>query len=433
MNCAPASPHAARATENLGMSAKSVHRPDSISEIAGRLAARRSRYDLAGVAQRVLYDPALPAADQHRTVWCHRAIKNESGDGYIWRRLDGSSSRLTGVVTCGSVWTCPVCSARVAEHRREELERAMKFHCSAGGYVYLLTLTTPHELTLPLAEFERKFTKALQRFKNSKAFKSFSKQYQRAGSVRSLEITWGSANGFHVHTHDLVFAAPGLESDQRAIDALKGAWISVLLKVKLAPPSKVEWMWKHALDLRGGQHAAEYVNKFGHDAKWGITAEVTRSHAKVGMREVCGHEGHVTPFQMLAWAEKGDADAARLFREFAAVFNGKRMLYWSPHLKAKMGLVDVDDAEVAADERPRPEEREVATFNAEQLALVISRRALGELCEYVCLLSDGAPAHVQQCVDDFFAELRTRPPMSRGTVRQKLWSSAGFYEVEPAA
>jgi len=431
MNRAPASQPVARATETLGMSAKSVHRPDSISEIAARLAARRARYDLASVAQRVLYDPALPAAAQHRTVWCHRAIKAESGKGHLWRRLDGSSTRLTGVVTCGSVWTCPVCSARVAEHRREELERAMKFHCSAGGYVYLLTLTAPHEGDLALADFERLFTKALQRFKNSKAFKSFSKTYQRAGSVRSLEITWGAEHGFHIHTHDLVFAAPGLESDQRAIDALRGAWIAVLLKVGLAPQSKVEWMWKRALDLRGGQRAADYVNKFGHDAKWGITAEVTRSHAKVGMREVCGHKDHVTPFQMLAWAEKGDAEAASLFREFAAVFSGKRMLYWSPHLKAKMGIVDVDDAEVAAGEKPRPEEREVAEFDAAQLALIVSRRALGELCEYVCLLSDGDPPHVQACVDDFLAELRTRPPLSRGTVRQKAWRLPEYYEVEP--
>lgn len=422
------------------MSAKSIHRHDSIGEIGRRLAARRSRYDLAAEAQRVLYDPGLPAAGQHRTVWCQRAIKNESGKGYIWRRDDGSSARLTGVVTCGSVWTCPVCSARVAEHRRRELERAMVFHCSAGGHVYLLTLTTPHERDLRLADFERQFAKALQRFKNSKAFKSFSKAYQRAGSVRSLEITWGVEHGFHVHTHDLVFAKPGLENDTATIDALKSAWIAALIKVGLASRSKTEWMWRYALDVRGGQEAHDYVTKFGHDAAWGITAEVTRAHAKVGMREICGQGEHVTPFQMLAWAGQGDELAPTLFREFAAVFKSKRMLYWSPHLKAKMGLVERDDAEVAADETPAPSEREVAEFDATQLALVISRRALGELCEYVCLLSDGDPVHVQQCVDDFLAELRLRPPLSRGVVRQKAWRAKNikgqpkkdlFYDVVP--
>lgn len=414
------------------MSAKSIHHVESISEIAARLAARRSRYDLAGVAQRVLYDPSLPAAGQHRTVWCHRAIKAESAKGHIWRRVDGSSARLSGVVTCGSVWTCPICSARVAEKRREELERAMIFHSAAGGRVYLLTLTAPHERQLALADFERQFMKALQRFKNSKTFKAFSRRYQRAGSVRSLEITWGAEHGFHVHTHDLVFAAPGLERDLATIDELRGAWLEAVIKTGLASRSQWSDMWEHALDLRGGDAAHDYVTKFGHDAAWGITAEVTRSHAKVGLRAICGRDGHVTPFQLLAWAETGDVEAAALFREFAAAFAGKRMLYWSPHLKAKMGVDVAEDEAVAADDAGRPEEREVAEFDAPMLALVVSRRALGELCEYVAMLSDGDPLHVQACVDDFLAELRTRPPLSKGTVRQKQWKMSGFFEVAPA-
>jgi hypothetical protein len=415
------------------MSANSIHRPDSPSEFGRRIAARRSRFELAAVAQRVLYDPTLLAALQHRTVWCHRAIKNESGNCHIWRRADGSSARYTGVVTCGSVWTCPVCSARVAEHRREELERGMKAHVAGGGHAYLLTLTFPHERDLPLAEAERLFSKALQKFKNSKRFKRVSKQHGRQGSVRSLEITWGPEHGFHVHTHDLMFAAPGLDTDQAAIDELRSAWIDALLKVGLGSRSKITWMWERALDLRGGQHAADYIAKFGRDAKWGITAEVTRSHAKIGMREVCGHEGHVTPFQLLAWAGAGDAEAAQLFRDFAEVFKHKRMLSWSRGLKAKLGLDESDDAELAGDDTPLPAESEVATLNAEELALVVSRGAVGELLEMVCLLSDGAPDHVQACVEDFLTDFRTRPKISRGTVRQKLWRTATFAEVGPTA
>jgi hypothetical protein len=413
------------------MSAKSIHRPDSQSEFAHRIAARRSRFELTAVGQRVLYDPALPAAAQHRTVWCHRAIKNESGNCHIWRRADGSSARFTGVVTCGSVWTCPVCSARVAERRREELERGMLAHVGTGGHVYLMTLTFPHERDLPLGEEERLFSKALQKFKNSKGYKRVSRLYGRTGSVRSLEITWGPEHGWHVHTHDLLFAIPGLELDAGAVDELRGAWIAALLKVGLGDSSKLTWMWKHALDLRGGQAAADYVTKFGHDAKWGITAEVTRSHAKIGLRQMAGHVGHVTPFQILAWAGTGDAEAVQLFREFADVFKHKRMLSWSRGLKAKLGLDERDDAELAGDDAPLPSESEVATLNADDLALVVSRGAVGELLEMVCLLSDGAPDHVQACVDDFLIEFRTRPKVSRGTVRQKLWRMSAFTEVSP--
>jgi len=381
------------------------------------------------LAARMLYDPALPAAQQHRTVWCHRSIKNESGNAHLWRRDDGSSARLSGVNTCGSVWTCPVCSARVAERRREELERGMLAHLADGGHVYLMTLTFPHERDLPLEQSKALFAKALAKFKNSKRYKAISTRYARAGSVRSLEITWGPEHGWHVHTHDLIFAGQGLELDTAAVDELRGAWITALIKVGLSDSSKRTWMWEHALDLRGGAAAADYVTKFGHDAKWGITAEVTRSHAKLGMRRVCEHQGHVTPFQVLAWAGEGDAEACVLFREFAAAFKDARMLSWSPGLKAKLRLVEQSDEEIAGDEAARPNEREVAELSSEDLALVMSRGALGELIEFTALCSQDH----QACVDDFLDALRSRPRTGKGMVRVKVWRRPDFYELQAAA
>ncbi|HEX5129595.1 MAG TPA: protein rep [Usitatibacter sp.] len=394
-----------------------------------RLAARRERFNLASAAARILYRPDLQAPDQHRTVWCHRSVKTESGKAYIRRRDDGSSARLTGVNTCGSVWTCPVCSARVAERRREELERGMVRHVGAGGRVYLMTLTSPHERDLELETFKRLFGKALQRFKNSRAFKRVSQAYGRIGSVRSLEITWGPEHGWHVHTHDLIFAGQGLELDTHACDELRGAWITALVKVGLADSSKLTWMWEHALDLRGGDAAAEYVTKFGHDAKWGITAEVTRSHAKLGMRRVCEHQGHVTPFQVLAWAAEGDGEASHLFREFAAVFKDARMLYWTPGLKGKLRIDEETDEAIAGDDQPMPGEREVAELESDELALVMSRGALGELVEFVSLCEE----QHQACVDDFLDVLRDRPRRSRGAVRVKNWKRSDYYVLEASA
>lgn len=424
----------------LGISAKSVHAPTG-AELGRRLKARRDRFDLVRQASRILYDPARLADAQHRTVWCHRSVKNVSEKAYIWRRQDRSSSRMTGVTTCGNVWTCPVCSARVAERRREEVEAAMKAWIATGGYVYLLTLTFPHDREHALAELvlgsKSLFAKALQRFKNSRAYKrilgtpSKPGQYGRAGSIRSMEITWGDENGWHPHTHDLVFAAPGLEHDQGAIDELKGAWISALMKSGLGEQGKVEWMWKYALDLRGGQYAAEYVNKFGHDCKWGVSSEITRQHAKAGMRTISDHR-HVTPFQILAWAASGDGEAHHLFREYAAAMEGKRMLYWSPGLKGRFNLAELDDDELAGADGPDldpfalPVESMVAEISADELALVTSRHALGELLELVCLIDDPDRDHIQAVVGDFLESLRERSPSGKATIRVKRWQAPGF-------
>lgn len=411
----------------LGMSAESFDRVDSEGEFRRRLAAKRDSYELACAAARILFDPLLPAAAQHRTVWCHRAVKYDSGVAYGRRRKDRTSARLTGVITCGMVWTCQLCCRRVAESRREELERGMIYHTAQGGHVYLLTLTFPHELTLPLAEARAQFRKALEKLKASKAYRRVRALYGHIGSVRSLELTWSSAHGWHLHSHDLYFARPGLEFDQAAIEQLKGAWIAALLKVGLGAQSKVSWMWEHALDVRGGQYAAEYVAKFGRDARWGLCSEVTRSHVKVGMRKFSDAEGSVTPFQMLAWAADGDAEAVRLFREYAAAMADARMLYYSPGLKAKLGLVEREDAEIAGDDAPLPEEEEVFEISAEDLSLVLSRGALGELMEFACLVE----SDVQACVSDFIEMLRSRPRTARGLIRKKLWHMRGFSLYEP--
>lgn len=424
----------------LGISAKSIHagagQKGEIQRLAGRLAARRTRFDLTRHAARILYDPDRPPETQHRTVWCHRSVKNTSGNAYIWRRDDGSSARMTGVTTCGNVWTCPVCSARVAERRREEVEHAMRRWIEEGGHVFLLTLTSPHDRDQVLAEFERAFAKALQRFKNSRAYKRIlgtAKKpgtYARAGSIRSAEITWGPEHGWHPHTHDLVFARPGLADDAAAIDELKGAWVAALLKAGLGSQDKVSWMWEHGLDLRGGQYAADYVAKFGRDAKWGVSSEITRQHAKIGMRAIAEHSGHVTPFQILAWSAAGDAEADHLFRDYAAAMEGKRMLYWSPGLKARLGVAELDDEDIAGaddadrDQEGKPVERMVATITADDLSLITSRHALGELLEFVAMVHD--PGAVAECVVDFLDHLRTRPKRGRGDVRIKLWQLPGF-------
>lgn len=63
----------------------------------------------------------------------------------LYRAADGSNAYLSGLNTCGNGWTCPVCGAKIAEHRRRELSEAMAAWTNAeGGTAYLVTLTFPH-------------------------------------------------------------------------------------------------------------------------------------------------------------------------------------------------------------------------------------------------------------------------------------------------
>jgi hypothetical protein len=45
------------------------------------------------------------------------------------------------LIVCGSVWMCPLCTAKISERRREELERAVSRHIAQNGAVYMATYT----------------------------------------------------------------------------------------------------------------------------------------------------------------------------------------------------------------------------------------------------------------------------------------------------
>lgn len=394
----------------LGIGAKSVHaiKQKSNTEI-DHLYSKNIRYAMQRTAQSIMYDRA--ALKQHRVCGCSRNI---AGEGVaVYRTVTGDNARLSGLMTCGSVWACPVCAAKVTEQRRKDLQEAINTWSKMGGKVLLLTLTFPHELDMPLGELLEKFGHALKKFKNSRAYKNTfgtAKNpglYDRAGSVRSLEVTHGN-NGWHPHTHDLVFLrSDGLLDDHRSVDMLRREWAAQLLKSGLGDNTKLNDMIEHGLDLRGGDYAAEYVAKFGHEPKiyegWNIAREVTKQHSKVG-----GNSSGVTPFMLLKWAGEGDQVAAALFKEFVNCFDGKRMNYWSPGLRKLLAIEDISDEEIAAEDTPdHPDEEHVMNLNPSEWRLILETNARAELLIVAASLGkDG--------VMELLEELPTRQKTHRG-------------------
>jgi len=350
---------------------------------------------------------------------------------YVHRQGDGLGARLSGVTTCGSVWHCPVCAARITEARRRELSAAMSKAVTLGLHAYLLNLTFPHELeAMSLQEQLDRQDRARLVFKNSRIYKRLlgtpkkPGQYGRAGSVCSLEVTHGE-NGWHPHTHDLILCRKGLADDSRAVSELKGAWIHALDRAGLSS-SDTASMWDRALVLHDGAQAAEYIAKFGHDLRWGLSSEITRGHQKIGMRKMHGHDAHYTPFQLLSWANSGDDQAATLFREYARAFEGKRMLTWSPGLKALLGGADLEDEQLA--ESPLEPEVEVGSLTSEQFGEIIARAALGPFLEFVArCCSDAASA--QHDIDVYVSWLSEQPRTHGDAVRVRGGLSPGGWMV----
>lgn len=310
-------------------------------------------------------------------------------------------ARFGGLVTCGSGWTCPVCSGVIGERRRAELSAALVKHTQAGGLVYLVTFTMPHAAADRLADGLAMLDQARKTWKNRAAYKRLRESAGMVGTVTALEVTHGR-NGWHPHCHALIFVGRPLTETEK--DEMRSTWCAALLKAG-ADSAKRADILAHGLDIRGGEDAAAYVTKYGREESWGITSEVTRAHVK-GARG----EGQ-KPFGLLELSAGGDARAAALFVEYAECFHGKRLLTWSPGLKARFGIDEIEDEAAAADDAP--ELVGVAWLTPEQWRMVLTRDARADLLAFAAKYLDGVD-DPQAEVDAYIDALSRMPRRSSG-------------------
>lgn len=316
----------------LGTNAKYSH---------NSMATRVQRFAWQSVARSII--------PESRTAKCLR-IRSHGNEVQVWKAHEFKTTSYAGLQTCGSVWACPVCAAKIAERRRAEIVAAMASHKATGGTVTLLTLTTPHQRKDNLGDLLAMQSKALHRFWSDREVKKVMADMGLIGQIRALEVTHGRKsdhnNGWHPHYHVLLFCGSGVDLSRfnkaQITDwqvKLYMRWAACCVRAGLGEPS-----YKHGIKLDDGNKAAKYVSK------WGLEDEMTKGHTKKALHGE-------TPFDFLRayLADGTDKQAAALFKEFAETFKGKRQLHWSRGLKARFAIEDASDEELTE----RVEERAV--------------------------------------------------------------------------
>lgn len=311
----------------------------------------------------------------------------------VWKSHEYRTASYTGLQTCGSVWACPVCAAKVAERRRAEIIAAMAAHKAAGGGVFLLTLTAPHQRGDCIVDLLAKHGQALRRFWSLKAVRNVLADMGNVGQIRAAEVTHGRRsefnNGWHPHHHVLLFVGGVVDEATRKDWAVRLylEWAKCCEVFGLGVPS-----FAHGLKLDDGSKASAYVSK------WGLEDEMTKGHTKKASKGE-------TPFDFLraVLADASDKEAGRLFVEFAEAFKGKRQLTWSPGLKRRFGIGEVSDEELAAkqDDLARLlgtltvwQWRDVLRVEGRALVLQLAASE-GGWAAVECYLSQIAPSDVQ--------------------------------------
>ena len=248
----------------------------------------------------------------------------------ILKNPEYQKAHYGGLERCGSVWWCPLCASKIAERRRAELVSAVATARAMGWQVLLMTCTVPHGIGDDVNDIKDKMLKAWRKMIDSRAGKDMKKLLKIEGTIRAFEVTYG-CNGFHPHFHILIFAQNDFTT-QSFQSGFYPLWLNACVKVGLPPPSE-----SHGLHVDDGSRAERYVTK------WGLEDEMTKSHLKTSRSD----KGQ-TPWDFLRDVLKTNSERSKgLFRVYANAFKGSRQLYWSNGLKAKLGVVDVSDEELA--------------------------------------------------------------------------------------
>lgn len=280
----------------------------------------------------------------HRTAKC-KFIRH--GGDYVCVHKDQAHNKafFSNLVTCGSVWSCPVCAAKIQERRREEIAKSIDWAYQNDFQPVLVTLTFPHKSWQKLRALLDQQADALKRLRQGSPWQRFKDDVNFQGMIRSLELTHG-ANGWHPHTHELWFVKKDAEADYIKAEIIK-RWAAACVKSGLLDDKNIEQMdafFAHAVDVKGHCSASDYLAKQDDSRHWGADREMAKASSKAGKAK--GKHA----FGLLADA-KTDRRSGRLYMVYIMAMRGKRQIYWSQGLKKTVGIGEVSDEQLAEEQR----------------------------------------------------------------------------------
>jgi hypothetical protein len=318
------------------------------------------RYALQAEARAIL--------PRERVAKCHRVPHGGTVD--ILYDAEHQKSHFGGLVTCGSVWHDPVCSAKISERRRVDATQAIVAMNDLDYRVYMMTSTIKHGRYDNLEKLLTGFLDAHNGIARNKAGRNIKRDFGVIGTIRALETTWGKGTSWHPHAHVLVFVGNREVDEEELEERYWRAWQTEAKRVGFDVNRK-----GFDFDRTRGA-AADYVAKWGREpirTPWGVEHEISKAHIKQSKQN-----DRYTPFGMLRAIHEGDHDELiPRFREYATWFKGKSQVRWSKGLASLLGLEDKTDEEIASE--TRVEAILLGRLNREQWKVVLTNDVRAEI------------------------------------------------------
>jgi len=293
-------------------------------------------------------------------LWEHSNINSIRSCGRVSVRAGGTVDLVlkngvagyAGLSTCGSVHSCPVCASKIQAVRREEL-RVFISKAAMESAIVFSTMTLRHRKGQSLAQLWEALAYCNQRVGQDKTVRRLREKFGRDGYIRTVEATHGDS-GWHPHIHSIQIFDPYVTQEQ--LDELNAAefraWKSAAKKKGLGEP--LQEHTKLDLILDPTSTFSDYFVKAVYDADLYAANEV-KAGADALAAEVSGstiktaRKNSRTPFEILwSFGQTGDLDDLDLWHEWEAASRGRRQLVWSPGLKKRYAIEEIDDAAIAS-------------------------------------------------------------------------------------
>jgi hypothetical protein len=240
------------------------------------------------------------------------------------RRKSGRTAHFGGMMTCGHIWTCPVCSQNLKAKRAEKLGAALR---GMGSIWQMVTITPRHREGMGLQWLWRGLAAAWRRTRQGGRIQRIWGERVTA-SARAFEVTFGD-NGPHPHIHVLLRTTEWLPEEKDDLFERFQNAIRKELGDECVPNYEHGIVWSEPFDASDAKGREHYLAKLGLELT-GLAKE--------------GRNGNRSPWQVALDASYGDEKSMRLWAEYCHASRGRRML-------------ELDDRAAAAAEKQIEAER----------------------------------------------------------------------------
>lgn len=364
-----------------------------------RRTIRAYRSKVQRMARETLKATETPKGNRWRVCDCMRLPVPLVNAVMVAQSPSTKTAALRNLVTCGQVWTCPVCASKIAGVRRDEVRQALERHLAGDLVAVSVTLTVRHGVGHSAAKLLTGMAGALKRMRANRRVRQLREKYHYRGQIRALEVTYGHKNGWHPHFHEVWFFDTKLWSESSAEvmqEEISQAWLAAVETGGLPKPSKEIGVMVKRITTPRDYEGKGNASIDGIDG-WDAADELTRAVAKTAK------PGRMSPFDLLVGGE------FELFREYARAFHGKRQLTWSAGLKGHFAIGERTDEEVAADDEETEGVPVMAIPHGEWLRLLKTMPEVG--CNILDRVErQGAASAVQWLGSLGFASWLVEPP-----------------------